>query len=566
MTEEYDGRVYIRYSLQNKHRPLGLIRRKMKKIKNEKQRLSFYLVIGFSLLFVILVLMDSLCVNNGDNYDIAEDDTKHIADNDEWETAPPFSVHYSHSLRLYSSTLDTTVGSRKEKFRESLVARQEEMQELMRNISASMSKNPLVKQIQASRAEWRYKTGGSLSIDTSLQHHQGHDATWQPVNGTHHKFFVYSAFYDDREKPLVRVIATTKTKRSEKVWCLLHYEGSEPVLIKAAINVIRENWNLPYSAAFVTCGLFNSSSRQYMRSPSSVSIIYNKSFPASNQLPVHNYQSGVNGPPITPTIGVCVKPVFSYNKTLEILQFIELNILLGVTKFTLYNHSMSEEVSCLLSEYIKEGVVEVLPWKLDLESQKEIRTEGLFAALNDCLYRNMNSFKYLMMIDMDEVIIPYQNMTLVEMLTDLGTRNLIHLGKAVSPSQVSSYSFQNGFFYLQWPDDPTFLTNPPLTALLKTRRRQKLNPPKQRSKYICLPIAVKEAGNHFIWEFKHGKTFNVPPSFGFLHHYRVCEFGGDDCVKNDFVEDVRVPTTYGLALLKSVGKRLENSKCLFSSL
>ncbi len=36
------------------------------------------------------------------------------------------------------------------------------------------------------------------------------------------------------------------------------------------------------------------------------------------------------------------------------------------------------------------------------------RTEGLFAALNDCLYRNMNTFKYLMLIDFDEFIIPHQ--------------------------------------------------------------------------------------------------------------------------------------------------------------
>ena len=41
-------------------------------------------------------------------------------------------------------------------------------------------------------------------------------------------------------------------------------------------------------------------------------------------------------------------------------------------------------------------------------SQKEIRTEGLFAALNDCLYRNMKTVQYLMMMDLDELIIPYQ--------------------------------------------------------------------------------------------------------------------------------------------------------------
>ena len=41
-------------------------------------------------------------------------------------------------------------------------------------------------------------------------------------------------------------------------------------------------------------------------------------------------------------------------------------------------------------------------------SQKESRTEGLFAALNDCLYRNMKTVQYLIMMDLDELIIPYQ--------------------------------------------------------------------------------------------------------------------------------------------------------------
>jgi len=42
-------------------------------------------------------------------------------------------------------------------------------------------------------------------------------------------------------------------------------------------------------------------------------------------------------------IGVCVKPIhFDYDKTLEIIEFIELNKILGVTKFTFYNHTMSE--------------------------------------------------------------------------------------------------------------------------------------------------------------------------------------------------------------------------------
>jgi hypothetical protein len=43
-------------------------------------------------------------------------------------------------------------------------------------------------------------------------------------------------------------------------------------------------------------------------------------------------------------------------------------------------------------------------------------------------------------------------------------------------------------------------------------------------------------------------------------------FAGDECVKNDFVEDVRIPTTYGLALLTNVRQRMEKSKCSSSSM
>lgn len=53
-------------------------------------------------------------------------------------------------------------------------------------------------------------------------------------------------------------------------------------------------------------------------------------------------------------------------------------------------------------------------------------------------------------------------------------------------------------------------------------RRAKLHPQKQRSKYICKPEAVVEAGNHFVWEFIPGRgSLNVPADAGILHHYRV---------------------------------------------
>ena len=74
---------------------------------------------------------------------------------------------------------------------------------------------------------------------------------------------------------MIRVIGATKTKRSDKVWCRLHYgqaietkmakiasEDSEeldeeppPLLVPAGLTIIRENWNLKYSACFILCSL-----------------------------------------------------------------------------------------------------------------------------------------------------------------------------------------------------------------------------------------------------------------------------------------------------------------------
>uniref|UniRef100_A0A4P6DBV3 Glycosyltransferase family 92 protein n=3 Tax=Rhodnius prolixus TaxID=13249 RepID=A0A4P6DBV3_RHOPR len=128
---------------------------------------------------------------------------------------------------------------------------------------------------------------------------------------------------------------------------------------------------------------------------------------------------------------------------------------------------------------------------------------------------------------------PKYNDTIQQFMQWMSTR--------LNTKSTGSYSFQNAFFYLQWPDDVTLSDEPfesSLTTLRKTRRRAKLHPHKQRSKYICRPEFVIEAGNHFVWEFVPGHgTLNVPSDAAILNHYRVCEFGGDDCVKSASVID-----------------------------
>lgn len=99
-----------------------------------------------------------------------------------------------------------------------------------------------------------------------------------------------------------------------------------------------------------------------------------------------------------------------------------------------------------------------------------------------------------------------------------------------------------------------------LFTIRKTRRKSKLHPHKQRSKFICRPEFIVEVGNHFIWEFIPGHgTLNVPADSAILHHYRVCEFGGDDCIKTASIVD-QTAYRYKLRLVNRVGNKFDSLK------
>lgn len=110
---------------------------------------------------------------------------------------------------------------------------------------------------------------------------------------------------------------------------------------------------------------------------------------------------------------------------------------------------------------------------------------NLFSALNDCVYRSRGSSKYLVLVDLDEMIVPRKSTNYTALLDKLDTLS--------NRKKIGAYSFQNAFFYLQWPDDTSIFKiegNPlaervskKLLSLTKTRRRSRLHPHKQR--YVC---------------------------------------------------------------------------------
>lgn len=115
------------------------------------------------------------------------------------------------------------------------------------------------------------------------------DGQWQPVYHTKHKFFVYSAYYDDRKGRIIRVVGATQTKKSDRVWCKYWYNNSSTLIVNGAIKIIRENWNLKFSACFIACSLtIYRNGKQPIPPPESVSIMADPGGNATNKLRVLN--------------------------------------------------------------------------------------------------------------------------------------------------------------------------------------------------------------------------------------------------------------------------------------
>jgi hypothetical protein len=154
------------------------------------------------------------------------------------------------------------------------------------------------------------------------------DGVWQIVNGTRFKFFVFSAFYDRRDGRMLRIIGATKTRSPEKVWCRMWYPSNDTsngtkfrsTSIMARVKVIRENWNLKYSACFILCPL----RMTHLDVPYSVSIVSKLKMPPGNILLLRNTDTDADlvnrsVTNIPNKIGVCVKPLhFNYDQVSKI--------------------------------------------------------------------------------------------------------------------------------------------------------------------------------------------------------------------------------------------------------
>ena len=243
------------------------------------------------------------------------------------------------------------------------------------------------------------------------------------------------------------------------------------------------------------------------RKPLFVSIISQKQPELLNSLKVlYNVEE-------TNHFTVCLSPLyFNVSIHYELVQWLELNKILGVNHFFVYNYSTVGNTDVILNHYANEGWLKVIPWHIP---NSDLHNYGQMAMINDCLFRNYKSSKYIINTDMDEYIVPRR-----------GIRNLMSLVKEF-PSNYCEYNVRSSFLVSQLNTDydgKEEAKQMHLDVLLKLLRREYIFPKNVRSKYIANTSCIDTAGIHYNWKYRTGdaklQRYHVMPHDALLFHFR----------------------------------------------
>ena len=245
--------------------------------------------------------------------------------------------------------------------------------------------------------------------------------------------------------------------------------------------------------------------------PRAVSLVQNECEKPHNLLRVHNGK--MSGEKRLYNMTLCLGPLYNqYSDLNRLVEMVEVDQMLGVDLVVMYNISLSPELNHYVGKYEQDGIVQIFDFYHSLLNETWYYAQRVL--INDCVYRHMFNSEYVMVKDVDEVIVPRGNYTtLPQLLANLSQDN------------VAEYNIRQVCF----PDD---MKNNPrsrfkeksvdefnMRTILNVNRSREVLPHKRRSKYIINPRLVYEADIHNAVRVK-GVRYDVPQEHALVHHYR----------------------------------------------
>ncbi|KFM60299.1 hypothetical protein X975_10077, partial [Stegodyphus mimosarum] len=153
----------------------------------------------------------------------------------------------------------------------------------------------------------------------------------------------------------------------------------------------------------------------------------------------------------------------------------------------------------------------MLPWSLPQELSS-MWALGQMASINDCIYRQMHSLAYVVVVDFDEFITPRHAITLQQLLSS----------HDIPEKKSASFVFRSCVFCTEYERDIFPDEIPPFITQTSIRRESTIYPFLVRTKYVVKPRRMVTSGVHHVWELIPGwEERLVPASHVLVHHYRA---------------------------------------------
>ncbi|KAJ8386700.1 hypothetical protein AAFF_G00166490 [Aldrovandia affinis] len=356
--------------------------------------------------------------------------------------------------------------------------------------------------------EWSGQCGRNVTGETAV-----------PVRDS--EAFLMSAFLDERVAAgTLRVIGVAHRTSLQRLYCHV-CTGTKVFTSPTQVLLHSDHFGFPYTTADFLCQVPKKAGQAL-----AVSITTQRlPDPADSFLQIHDTARPASMAPLPRQFSVCISTLFgNYSNILQFVQSMEMYRILGAEKVFVYKTDCSPLLQKFLDHYSSQGLLEVVAWDVGRHLRMsnsykpslgpgDLHYHGQIAALNDCIYRNMASSTYVVLLDMDEVIVPRMHHSWVDMMAFLSLHHL----------DVASFTFENSVFRYDVSGDggrfdiwPTV----PGVNILRHVHREPLRPYVFNAcKLVLNPRAVVWTSVHnTLWQ--HGATLRVPSSVARLHHYR----------------------------------------------
>ncbi|KAK4872699.1 hypothetical protein RN001_014728 [Aquatica leii] len=388
---------------------------------------------------------------------------------------------------------------------------------------------------------WQSNTGKQLEFNEtcakfpSLFDIEFQNTYWQNLRSSYGHYQLFGAYLDTRAAnplgPTVRILAMVdQIEPLTRMYCQIWFKNKQqPVIVQA----LKYDLSWPeyfgnhktgiYQPYLIPCQI---PSEYHNLTVAAVSMVENACNNASNALTVFYNKPNRE----KQDFAICVKGMDFFLEDISsvLTEWIEMMTLLGAHKIFMYNLHVHPNVSKVLKYYEKQERVEIVPLSLPagqpnilfwqhiyLENRVTHKFQGEIIPYNDCLYKHMYEYKYIVLVDVDEVIVPLNGSTWKDLLG--------YLHQKVG-TDYDAYNVRNLYFFTDLLFKHSWFNDVPeyMHILNHINRDPNITQPGYNIKSFHNTETVLSLHNHYPVACLRGYCENYPidPIDALMFHYK----------------------------------------------